>query len=211
MTSDPEQIRNIPNDYSHYKPLNPEKHEIRLLVLWPRGSSNAAELKCCLIRTSLLTESPFYEAISHCWGDLRDTKQINLEQIEATPPRSNGIWNFQLVQFLISYTDANQSIARYAFNITAELYDALRHLRRDHQPRVLWIDLICTYPDRSRTKCCRNLRCEPLFCADSDRGDPSPETTPRASLKSADATLLPGVRKARGTVWPSWPLAPKDD
>jgi hypothetical protein len=29
---------------------------------------------------------------------------------------------------------------------------------------LLDIALICMYPDRHRTKCCRNLRCEPQFC-----------------------------------------------
>jgi hypothetical protein len=29
---------------------------------------------------------------------------------------------------------------------------------------LLDIALICMYPDRHRTKCCRNSRCEPQFC-----------------------------------------------
>jgi hypothetical protein len=29
---------------------------------------------------------------------------------------------------------------------------------------VLDVDLLCIYPDRYRTKCCRNLRFEPQFC-----------------------------------------------
>jgi hypothetical protein len=48
--------------------------------------------------------------------------------------------------------------------ITPNLYAALEHLRDLFNTTVLWVDAVCVYPDRHRTKCCRNLRFEPLLC-----------------------------------------------
>jgi Heterokaryon incompatibility protein (HET) len=48
--------------------------------------------------------------------------------------------------------------------VTANLEPALRRLRYPDIPRVLWVDAVCTYQDRYRSKCCRNLRFEPRFC-----------------------------------------------
>jgi hypothetical protein len=43
--------------------------------------------------------------------------------------------------------------------IPSNLEQALRKLRLNDSERVLWADAICTYPDRSRIKHRRNLRC----------------------------------------------------
>jgi len=50
--------------------------------------------------------------------------------------------------------------------ITSNLEAALRQLRykTKGKPRMLWIDALCIYLGRSRNRCCRNLRFEPLFC-----------------------------------------------
>jgi hypothetical protein len=47
--------------------------------------------------------------------------------------------------------------------VTTNLADALRQLRAK-RVELMWIDALCMYPDRYRTKCCRNLRFEPQFC-----------------------------------------------
>ena len=47
--------------------------------------------------------------------------------------------------------------------VTENLYLALRYLRSREQDRLLRIDAICIYPDRSRIKHRRNLRLGPLF------------------------------------------------
>ena len=53
---------------------------------------------------------------------------------------------------------------RGQLTVTRNLYHALLRLRDEHNPRTPWIDAVCIYQDRYRTKCCRNLRFEPLFC-----------------------------------------------
>jgi hypothetical protein len=50
------------------------------------------------------------------------------------------------------------------FAVTPNLHVALKHFRHAARRRVLWVDAVCIYPDRHRTKCCRNLRFEPQFC-----------------------------------------------
>jgi len=47
--------------------------------------------------------------------------------------------------------------------ITANLALALRYVRLTDQPLTLWVDAICLYLDRHRTKCRGNLRVGPLF------------------------------------------------
>jgi hypothetical protein len=49
-------------------------------------------------------------------------------------------------------------------SIQANLFDFLQQLRLTYTAVTLWVDALCMYPDRYRTKCCRNLRCEPQFC-----------------------------------------------
>ncbi|PQE32955.1 hypothetical protein CJF32_00001424 [Rutstroemia sp. NJR-2017a WRK4] len=60
-----------------YKPLDPEKEEIRLLVL-PRAGSPP---KYDFIHVSLLTNIK-YEALSYAWGDLPATKSILIDKTE---------------------------------------------------------------------------------------------------------------------------------
>jgi hypothetical protein len=48
--------------------------------------------------------------------------------------------------------------------ITPSLRDALVRMRLPDKLRLLWADAVCIHQDRCRTKCCRNLRFEPLFC-----------------------------------------------
>jgi Heterokaryon incompatibility protein (HET) len=44
------------------------------------------------------------------------------------------------------------------------LWDFLKHARDLKIFDPSWIDAICIYLGRYRTKCCRNLRFKPLFC-----------------------------------------------
>jgi hypothetical protein len=70
----------------------------------------------------------------------------------------------------LSYAWGDPNVTRpitlngHSFDVTTNLKSALLQLRHRTQLRSLWIDAICIYPDRHRTKCCRNLRFEPQFC-----------------------------------------------
>ena len=69
----------------------------------------------------------------------------------------------------LSYTWGNDvataslSIDGLSFMIRPNLHSALLALRYISSKRILWVDAICIYSDRSRIKHCRNLRFGPLF------------------------------------------------
>src|SRR3984957_381778 len=48
-------------------------------------------------------------------------------------------------------------------SINVNLNAALGRLRQSGASRHTWVDAVCIYQDRHRTKYCRNLRFEPLF------------------------------------------------
>jgi hypothetical protein len=74
-------IRTIPNDYSNYKPINSANQEIRVLVLHP-AKNREDPIICSLVRSSLISDAPCYEAISYCWGNLDDTSVIRVHHLE---------------------------------------------------------------------------------------------------------------------------------
>lgn len=78
---DPDAMRTISNDYSHYKPINSTEREVRVLVLHPAASPEST-VNCFLVRSSLLTDEPCYEAISYCWGSLDDTRALRVRHLE---------------------------------------------------------------------------------------------------------------------------------
>jgi hypothetical protein len=59
---------------------------------------------------------------------------------------------------------SSRPTGRRAINITENLHSALQNLRRPDKTHVLWVDAVCIYRDRYRSKCCRNLTFEPQFC-----------------------------------------------
>lgn len=84
-------MRTIPNNYSHYKPINSEQREIRVLVLHPAADAEHPVI-CSLVRSSLVTEEPCYEAISYCWGSLDNTKALRVRHLEdSVRLRGNGL------------------------------------------------------------------------------------------------------------------------
>ena len=108
--------------------------EIRLLK--PKSRS---ELVFELVHVSL-DKNPRYSALSYTWG--------------------------------AALFPCHISIANHILPITENLRDALQALialskAKDHPStagELFWINAICIYQDRHRSKCCRNLRFEPQFC-----------------------------------------------
>ena len=50
------------------------------------------------------------------------------------------------------------------FKVRYNLWQFMWRARLNNIQDELWIDAICISPDRASTKCCRNLRINPLFC-----------------------------------------------
>ncbi|KAJ9611655.1 hypothetical protein H2200_004839 [Cladophialophora chaetospira] len=72
--AEPEEIRVIPNDYRHYRPLNRSKKEIRMLRIEP-SKSPKDPLICHLHRADLHNPPP-YTALSYVWGSFNDTLEF---------------------------------------------------------------------------------------------------------------------------------------
>jgi hypothetical protein len=51
-----------------------------------------------------------------------------------------------------------------SFEISLNLWNFLQNYRCTSGQRIIWIDKICIYQDRHRSKYCRNLRFKPQFC-----------------------------------------------
>jgi hypothetical protein len=116
-------------------PPLPTLDHIRLLSLQP-GSDDTI-IKCELVATELHLAQA-YEALSYTWGDLSNYQVIHITIPGSGEPKE--------------------------FPVTSNCFSALTRLRLKEQPRILWIDALCIYQDRSRSKCCRNLRCESQLC-----------------------------------------------
>ncbi|KAJ9158006.1 HET-domain-containing protein [Coniochaeta hoffmannii] len=101
---------------SLYRPLDPNRHEIRLLHLLPESPSEGgfdSPINCTLTYADLDSPSlPAYEALTYFWGDPSDTRPITLD-------------------------------SSFPVSITANLCLALRHLRLPFSPRTLWVDALC--------------------------------------------------------------------
>ncbi|KAJ9148999.1 hypothetical protein NKR23_g4681 [Pleurostoma richardsiae] len=140
-STDPHPIKTVANDYSQYQPLNPDKQEIRVIILHP-AEDPTSPIECSLVETSLVEDSPQYEALSYCWGDFGKTRTIRIRHLDGNirlrraglsdngitvPPRSkHSAWWFQR-----------------EFHVTETLFTALVEFRLAHQVRYIWADAIC--------------------------------------------------------------------
>ncbi|KAI1336136.1 heterokaryon incompatibility protein-domain-containing protein [Xylariaceae sp. FL0016] len=106
----------VENDYTKYRPLETSSKEIRLVTIRP--GSNDDPIQCTLTRHAFPMDGSSFEALSYCWGSLRDTVDITL------------------------FHDATDTEGQH-FNVTKTLDLALRRLRHEDQERMIWIDALC--------------------------------------------------------------------
>ena len=137
-----------------HEPLD-EAH-IRLITLIP--GQDTIQISIGQAPFSTIT-FPRYEALSYTWGD--PTKLV--DSVEVISERTTVKRKNLLSKIRKSRRQLQPSLsAPVIFHVTENLYSALLHLR-GNEPRVLWIDAICLYLDRCRTKYRGNLRLRPLF------------------------------------------------
>ena len=116
------------NDPLKYTPLAPG--QLRLLMVSPSNGDD--ELRLALIVVSL-SALPDYEAVSYVWGS------------EETPRRVKC--------GLFAAAGEEKSVAHYGFvSLTDNLYRALRDLRYEDRPRLLWVDSVCIFQKHSTEK-----------------------------------------------------------
>nr|KAK5446095.1 hypothetical protein LTR18_004014 [Exophiala xenobiotica] len=131
--ADDDTPRYIENDYSHYKPLDKSKKEIRLLHIFPAESPND-ELVCGLVRADL-DDCPPYTALSYTWGSLDDTVGIKLI--------------FHEIFYIDSSCNVKVGKGPEAsvvdnFQITTNLHAGLRSFRVNNETDIfIWADMLC--------------------------------------------------------------------
>lgn len=96
-----------------YRPLEPDRREIRILELLPRTlrAGKEKQLITCTIRHVSLDDQPVYLGLSYTWGDATVKRPILLEG--------------------------------RIFYVTENLLSALEHLQRQWHSLALWIDAVC--------------------------------------------------------------------
>ncbi|KAK6086581.1 heterokaryon incompatibility protein [Seiridium cupressi] len=107
-----------------YESIKLATNDIRLLSIEP--GSQEEPMSLFLSKASLADmEQSSFEALSYCWGDLSNRAPIKLKV-------ANDI------------SESPQAIKNYDFEITENLFAALKALRSaTGNPRVIWVDAIC--------------------------------------------------------------------
>jgi len=124
-----------------YEPMDESLSEIRLIKIEPPETDDDYEiLRCTMIRGSLQEFGTKYLAISYVWGFEVALKPLMLNGHEVRITSN-------LSDFLLRYRKMNKVVSNWIFG-----------------NMFLWVDALCSYPGRHRTKYRRNLRFKPLFC-----------------------------------------------
>ncbi|KAF2193975.1 hypothetical protein K469DRAFT_709454 [Zopfia rhizophila CBS 207.26] len=113
---------------NHYSSLLSGPDSIRLLRLMPH-EDDTAPIECQLLNHSLKESS-------------------------------KGTHLYEALSYVWGDSDNPRSISvdKHGLSVTANLHAALSRLRDHSLERILWVDAVCIYLDRSRIKHCRKLR-----------------------------------------------------
>ncbi|KIW69413.1 hypothetical protein PV04_05292 [Phialophora macrospora] len=147
MMEEPEEIRVIPNDYQHYKPLDRSKKHTRLLRIEPAECSR--DPLVCHLYWADLDHAPAYTALSYAWGSLDDTLEIRIVFHEGTYARSSCA--IQLNENPhgrdepdLEVEDRVETGIVSSFRITRNLHAGLRCLRmHEDASALIWADMLC--------------------------------------------------------------------
>ncbi|KAE9369160.1 HET-domain-containing protein [Stipitochalara longipes BDJ] len=107
-------LRAPPQTEYQYRDLNPEKNEIRLLKILPKGPGGGVDshVECSLFISSL-NSAPEYQALSYTWEDSEERPKLGYIVLDG-----------------------------YHFKITPNLENAILELRSD-SVQIFWIDALC--------------------------------------------------------------------
>ncbi|KAE9376030.1 HET-domain-containing protein [Stipitochalara longipes BDJ] len=123
-----------------YSPLQKDRDEFRLVRLLPGPAT--AEIKIEIFHAA---RSFTYEALSYAWGPPERTEIAFIREPDI--PKEPVKPQSELAGYLKWSTRNEPSKPSETIGITHNLAVALRHLRDERSPRVLWIDALCINQD----------------------------------------------------------------
>jgi hypothetical protein len=134
-----------------YSPLDNDLDEIRLLTLHP-GQDNSP-VRCSLGNVSIGTHSRHVYNdgdFLYRWHDGRifHTTELGDEITECSPLQY--VPSYEALSYCWGDPSITESIEidSNGFQVTANLYSALLHIRSKTEDKILWVDAVCMYQGR---------------------------------------------------------------
>ena len=126
----------------HYKRI-PED-EVRLLIIKPGTFDEQINATLLVVNDEQLgTEDYPYCALSYNWGNSGDDSTIVIQDDPASSP----------VKSITKAVDVlKAAVQDKMIKIKPNLYEALRHLRKDNEPIALWVDALCINQSDTKEK-----------------------------------------------------------
>ncbi|KAG9185945.1 hypothetical protein G6011_02501 [Alternaria panax] len=127
-----EVIGQVSRVYS-YKHIS--ENQVRLLLLKPGAFDEQVNASLLVVNDDQLGNEHFpYSALSYNWGSSKDDSTIIIQDDPASSP----------VKSIKKAVDAFRAIMQdKMIKVKPNLYEALRHLRKEDQTVALWVDALC--------------------------------------------------------------------
>jgi hypothetical protein len=127
----------------------------RLIELMDDSKRRARKSRLIYSKTITNKKTASYMTLSHC--------------VSLAPPlnnvRSNKQWGTGDSRPLVTLRNSEEEYRKVIPDeVLPKTFKDAFETAWAHGLRYIWIDSLCMYPGRSRTKCCRNLRLNPLIC-----------------------------------------------
>lgn len=143
-----------------YYPLDDSSNEIRLLELLPGGNSpltDASQRVRCRLAHVSQDHDPEYTALSYVWGDKVDTAPVEIEYLpsgfaEDASKKPTGFKKLYRRIVPKPPKERKDEPIISTVQVTTNLEAALRHIRKDSESVLLWVDAICIDQNNNQEK-----------------------------------------------------------
>jgi hypothetical protein len=111
------------------------ENQVRLLLIKPGAFDEEINASLLVVNDDQLGSEQFpYSALSYNWGNTEDDGTIIIQDDPASSP----------VKSIKKAVDAFKAVMQdKTIRVKRNLYEALRHLRKENQIIALWVDAVC--------------------------------------------------------------------